>query len=389
MDKPNQNQNQNSIIYNAPSVSNLTKDNLNDEEEYNYLIDTVNKHNTPLLDKLDNNNLANLANLDQSNPSINTGQLDVTHSVNMMPFESNKDSFNQIQHKNSRLNNYSVQTISTPVEINNKEKYYIDYITRLEKQLQTQSSQISTLSMQNINKMNQSEIINHPNTALNRVNIRPNFNYSQSANKTRENDAENRPSPHLMTMGEEDNYVETLKKALESELINNGVLSRYITPEGFIDFLRLRSECDDYRKQLVLAQSMVNSLKFDLEDAAKENEILQKKVENLSKILEEKAGEKVKDALILELKGKNEEVVATLKETREEAERIRGELNQKDAKISELTKLSESIEIYKQNYESINKDFENLMKEKHALTKTNGELKEKVTELLINVLSQI
>lgn len=81
---------------------------------------------------------------------------------------------------------------------------------------------------------------------------------------------------------EEENYMEILKKIIETDLLKNGIVNQYLTPENLIDFAKIKNECDEYRKQLVLAQSMINSLKIDLEEATKENIELKKDNERMN-----------------------------------------------------------------------------------------------------------
>ena len=63
-----------------------------------------------------------------------------------------------------------------------------------------------------------------------------------------------------------------LQQTIDSELLKNGTINQYITPENLIDFIKLKNEADEYRKELVLSQAMVNSLKYDIEQFNKEKE---------------------------------------------------------------------------------------------------------------------
>ena len=71
---------------------------------------------------------------------------------------------------------------------------------------------------------------------------------------------------------EQQNYTDLLKKTIENELIKNGLLNHNINAEGVIDLAKIRLESEEYKKQLVLAQSMIDSLKTDLVELTKENE---------------------------------------------------------------------------------------------------------------------
>ena len=71
---------------------------------------------------------------------------------------------------------------------------------------------------------------------------------------------------------EQRNYIDLLKKTIENELIKNGLLNQNIKVEEIIDFAKIKLENEECKKQLVLAHSMINSLKSDLVELTKENE---------------------------------------------------------------------------------------------------------------------
>ena len=82
---------------------------------------------------------------------------------------------------------------------------------------------------------------------------------------------------------EQKNIISILQQTIDSELFKSGAINQYITPENIIDFIKLKSEADEYRKQLVLSQAMVNSLKYEIEQLNKEkkdnNEIRKNSIE--------------------------------------------------------------------------------------------------------------
>ena len=47
-------------------------------------------------------------------------------------------------------------------------------------------------------------------------------------------------------------------------------MKNYLTVENIIDFTQLKSEAEQYRKELVLSQALVNSLKSEIEILNKE-----------------------------------------------------------------------------------------------------------------------
>ena len=81
---------------------------------------------------------------------------------------------------------------------------------------------------------------------------------------------------------EQKNYYDLLRKTIESDLIQNNLLSKYITVDGVLDIAKIKNESEEYRKQLVLAQSMVHSLKSDVEELTTENENLKKNLEKFN-----------------------------------------------------------------------------------------------------------
>ena len=108
----------------------------------------------------------------------------------------------------------------------------------------------------------------------------------------------------LINAAEEKNYYDLLKKTIENDLIKNGLLSKYITSDKVIDFAKIKQEMEEYKKQLVLAQSMINSLKSDLIDVTKENENYKKKISKLNILSNENELLKAEN-MTLELKYKD------------------------------------------------------------------------------------
>ena len=71
---------------------------------------------------------------------------------------------------------------------------------------------------------------------------------------------------------EQKNIISMLQQTIDSELLKNGTINQYITPENLIDFIKLKNEADEYRKKLVLSQAMVNSHKYEIDQFNKEKE---------------------------------------------------------------------------------------------------------------------
>ena len=87
-------------------------------------------------------------------------------------------------------------------------------------------------------------------------------------------------------------------------MFKNGTINQYISPENIIDFVKLKNEADEYRKELVLSQAMVNSLKYEIEQLNKEkkennesrkNSIESNNIENDSNINNQRLNSNIDD----------------------------------------------------------------------------------------------
>ena len=139
---------------------------------------------------------------------------------------------------------------------------------------------------------------------------------------------------------EQQNYTDLLKKTIENELIKNGLLNSNINAEGVIDLAKIRLESEEYKKQLVLAQSMINSLKNDLVELTKENKEYKM----------------------------NEEKNINLKN------------NESINMNNQIFDINNKLMSYKNNYEKISKDFEKLLDEKKNIKNENSILKNEINE---------
>ena len=140
---------------------------------------------------------------------------------------------------------------------------------------------------------------------------------------------------------EQQNYSDLLKKTIENELIKNGLLNHNINLDGVIDLGKIRLECEEYKKQLVLAQSMISSLKNDLVELTKENEDLKINQEKNTNI------------------NNNESI----------------NMN------NQIFDINKKLINYKNNYEKISNDFEKLLSEKKNLKNENSILKKEIKNL--------
>ena len=75
-----------------------------------------------------------------------------------------------------------------------------------------------------------------------------------------------------MATEEQKNIINVLRQAIEDDISKNSEIKNYITPENIVDFTQLKNESEEYRKELVLSQALVNSLKSEIEQLTKEKE---------------------------------------------------------------------------------------------------------------------
>ena len=62
---------------------------------------------------------------------------------------------------------------------------------------------------------------------------------------------------------EQKSYILLLKASIENDFCKNNDIKKYITTENIIDFIKLQSEKEQYKKELVLSQALVNSLQAE------------------------------------------------------------------------------------------------------------------------------
>ena len=140
---------------------------------------------------------------------------------------------------------------------------------------------------------------------------------------------------------EQKNYADLLKKTIENELIKNGLSNPNVNVEKIFNYGKIKLEREEYKKQLVLAHSMINSLKGDLEELTKENEEFKT----------------IKDNFI-NLKNNESFIIDN----------------------NQLFDINRKLINYKENYEKINKDFEKLISEKRKIKKENNKLKKEIID---------
>ena len=188
-------------------------------------------------------------------------------------------------------------------------------------------------------------------------------------------------SNDIINSEESKNYYDLLKTTIENDLIKNGLLNNYITSDNIIDLGKIKVECEEYRKQLVLAQSMINSLKTDVEELTKELDGKNKKndEQDLNNKLESLLNEKENFLFqISELKNEN----AKLKTENININMKLNEICKSDTQIEEVeNKLNE----YKNLYEDLNANFEALQKENIFLKKENNNYHSQIYSLEVQI----
>ncbi len=168
----------------------------------------------------------------------------------------------------------------TPNSLNNKNK------------INQQKNNDNNLYNQNINKkyelLNEkfekllndyNEIVTNNNvhdTSSNTINVgNNNDKYKLMKEKYKKVKAENKKIIELLkeetkACEMQKNIIDILKQAINNDICKNSNLKNYITVENIVDFTKLKMEIEQYRKELVLSQALVNSLKSEIEQLNKE-----------------------------------------------------------------------------------------------------------------------
>ena len=66
--------------------------------------------------------------------------------------------------------------------------------------------------------------------------------------------------------------IDMLQQAIDNDISKNNELKKYLTIDNILDFTQLKMEAEQYRKELVLSQALVNSLKSEIENLNREKE---------------------------------------------------------------------------------------------------------------------
>ena len=268
------------IISNSNLNSNLNSDLF--EENYGYDVSSTYRHNNMTEE---NNNRIKDSYLDKLQLKIEEQEKIINDLNNykylcekrikqlnpneILPITSNslKNRNNMVQQNNNDNNSYN-QNINKKYELlNNKfEKLLNDY----------------------------NEIVTNNNihdTSSNTINIGNNSDrYKIMKEKYKKIKAENKKIIELLkeetkACEMQKNVIDVLQQAINSDICKNSNLKDYITVENIVDFTQIKMEAEQYRKELVLSQALVNSLKSEIEllnKEKKENNFFSNNNQNLN-----------------------------------------------------------------------------------------------------------
>ena len=73
----------------------------------------------------------------------------------------------------------------------------------------------------------------------------------------------NQIKKETLIIEEQNNTILLLKSSIENDFFKNNDMKKYITKENIIDFIKLKTENEQYKKELVLSQALINSLQTE------------------------------------------------------------------------------------------------------------------------------
>ena len=175
---------------------------------------------------------------------------------------------------------------------------YIDSLVK-NKMSEQNNEQISNL-INNEENINSNENENENNSINN-----SNENYINNDNEEQDNDdkynsliiknkeliEENQNLSNIikkneLVIEEQNGVILLLKTNIENDFFKNNDIKKYITIENIVDFIKLKNENEQYKKELVLSQALVNSLQSENQQLIKEKEKLNIKKEENKKDIE-------------------------------------------------------------------------------------------------------
>jgi hypothetical protein len=94
------------------------------------------------------------------------------------------------------------------------------------------------------------------------------YNYELLMAKLNELEEENKNlneelQKNELIIEEQDRTISLLRSSIENDFFKNNDIIKYITTENIVDFIQLKNENEQYKKELVLSQALVNSLQAE------------------------------------------------------------------------------------------------------------------------------
>ena len=253
------------IISNSNLNSNLNSDLF--EENYGYDVSSTYRHNNMTEE---NNNRIKDSYLDKLQLKIEE-QEKIINDLNNYKYLCEKRIKQLNPNEILPITSYSLKKRNNMVQQNNNDNN--SYNQNINKKYELLNNKFEKL----LNDYN--EIVTNNNihdTSSNTINIGNNSDrYKIMKEKYKKIKAENKKIIELLkeetkACEMQKNVIDVLQQAINSDISKNSNLKDYITVENIVDFTQLKMEAEQYRKELVLSQALVNSLKSEIELLNKE-----------------------------------------------------------------------------------------------------------------------
>ena len=253
------------IISNSNLNSNLNSDLF--EENYGYDVSSTYRHNNMTEE---NNNRIKDSYLDKLQLKIEE-QEKIINDLNNYKYLCEKRIKQLNPNEILPITSYSLKKRNNMVQQNNNDNN--SYNQNINKKYELLNNKFEKL----LNDYN--EIVTNNNihdTSSNTINIGNNSDrYKIMKEKYKKIKAENKKIIELLkeetkACEMQKNVIDVLQQAINSDICKNSNLKDYITVENIVDFTQLKMEAEQYRKELVLSQALVNSLKSEIELLNKE-----------------------------------------------------------------------------------------------------------------------
>lgn len=219
------------------------------------------------------NDLPNLKKYPQNDYIITTSYND---DINYYYYNENTNNTNELNNNNNNISNTNPPS---------------SYVERLELKIQEQAKRLHELTKykclceKRLLQLNPNEtlpltentITQHKNNNNNNVCTlqypadNKEQKYSELKHKNKELETEKNKVIELLrqeTLNNEEqrNLIAILQQTIDNDLLKNTTINQYITHDNVIDFIKLKNESENYRKQLVLSQALITSLKAEIDN---------------------------------------------------------------------------------------------------------------------------